>query len=67
MRALSILFFLLGAVLLLGGLSYLTKPAFNPLAAIVGALALPALCFWWGWIFHGRAQARLAAAAKGDA
>jgi hypothetical protein len=57
MRALSVLCLLLGAVLLLGGLSFLTKPAYNPLVASIGALVLPALCFWWGWIFHKRAQA----------
>jgi hypothetical protein len=57
MRALSVLFLLVGAVFLLGALSFLSKPAWSPLAAVIGALAFPALCFWWAWIFHTRAQA----------
>ena len=56
MRALSILFFLIGGVLAIGAVIYTSKPAYHPLATVVGAFTFPALFIWWGAICHKRAK-----------
>jgi hypothetical protein len=56
MRALSILFFLIGGVLAVGGAIQASKPSISPLVTVIGAFTLPALFIWWGLICHKRAK-----------
>jgi hypothetical protein len=56
MRALSVLFFLLGGALTIGAIIHASKPSISPLVTVIGAFAFPALFIWWGVICHKRAK-----------
>jgi membrane protease YdiL (CAAX protease family) len=58
MRFLSILFFIVGGVLMIAGLVSASRPSVYPVITVLGSLVLPALFIWWGAILHKKANAK---------
>ncbi len=58
MRVLSILCFVIGALLGIGGFINASKPSVSPIVTVIGSFVLPALFIWWGIIFHKKANAK---------
>lgn len=50
MKILGYALILIGALLGLVGISIAMKPSVMPIATVAGALAIPALLIWWGFI-----------------
>ena len=58
MKILSVLCFIIGVVLGIGGFINASKPSVVPIVTVVGSFVLPALFIWWGVLLHRRAKAR---------
>jgi membrane protease YdiL (CAAX protease family) len=58
MRVWSIVCFVLGGLLAVGGLLNASKPSVSPLLAVIGSFAFPAIFIWWGVILHKKANAK---------
>ncbi len=56
LKVLSILFFVIGGALALGGFINASKPSISPIVTVIGSFVLPALFFWWGVIAWKRSK-----------
>lgn len=58
MRVLSVLFFIIGAVLAVGGVVNASKPSVSPIITVLASFMLPTLFIWWGLILHKKANSK---------
>lgn len=58
MKTLAIFFFVISALLAIGGLINSSKPSVFPIITVIGSFVLPALFAWWGVISWKRSDSK---------
>lgn len=61
MKIVSVVCFVLAALLGIGGFLHASKPSYSPIITVIGSFVLPALFAWWGTILWKKASKKEAA------